>query len=106
MKSHMNKYLAGITLLFASICSQADTWTEPTTVSYVRTYDGLSYSVGLTGIRCQNSKDYFQVQGKGDNNPFFTIALSSLMSDKNVRVLYDLDPNGTHCFVKAIWIVK
>lgn len=99
----MRKYIT-ILLLLVSAQASALNWTKDAQVSFVRTYDGTTYSIGLVGETCPNQKGYFYVKDRENNDSFYAIALSSLMSGKPVRVSYVLDANGVHCFVDGIWI--
>jgi len=99
----MKKYIVIVMLAFSAQVNALN-WTKDAKVNFVRTYDGVTYSIGLVGQSCPNQKNYFYVNDRKNNNSFNTIALSSLMSGKSVRISYTLDPNGVHCFVNGIWI--
>jgi len=92
-------------LLSTNIWS-AQIWSDAYDVSYVRTYDGDTYSIGLNGFRCPNDKDYFYVGDRVNNQSFHAIALASLTTGKKVKILYEPAQDTTHCYVKGIWIIK
>ena len=95
-----------ITILFAINNAMASQWTKASVVSYVRTYDGIKFSIGLKDVTCTNSKDYFYVNDRADNKTFSAIALASLTANRKVLINYDNQIDKTHCYVKGIWIVN
>ena len=96
--------LATLLSTVLSIQASAVNWTVNSEVSYLRTYDGVTFSIGLKDERCQNEKDYFYVHDRADNQSFYSMALSAMLANKRVRISYVLDANGTHCSVDGIWI--
>lgn len=102
----MKNIFCVIILCVISASANALDWTEESTVKYVRTYDGVDYSIGLNETRCENSKDYYQVQNKGNNDTFYSIALAALLSGKKVKIYYEVSSGGIHCYVQGIWIIQ
>ena len=100
------KILIAITAVLIAPDVFARNWTPESVVSYVRTYDGVTYSIGLADVSCVNSKDYFYVNNRADNKAFSAIALASLTTGKKVRISYNSDIDSTHCYVDGIWITQ
>lgn len=93
-----------VLLLLAATASPswALNWTVASKVSYVRTYDGVTFSIGLTDQQCENQKDYFYVVDRTKNETFYSIALAAYMSGTKIYLSYKLDPSGAHCLVDGI----
>jgi len=94
---------AVLTTLFA-MSAQADEWTAAATVSYVRTYDGTTWSIGLNGIICPNEKDYFYIYDRTNNNAVASVALAALAAQKRLLINYSVNADGIHCRVTGVWI--
>ncbi|MBL1277927.1 MAG: hypothetical protein COB30_017750 [Ectothiorhodospiraceae bacterium] len=105
MKNRLLISLIFLPLLFSYSHANADGWSPGSIVSYVRTYDGVNYSIGLKDFRCVNTKDYFFVSDRADNKSFYAIALTSLTAGKKVQILYNSDIDTQHCYVIGISIL-
>lgn len=102
MKS--KKIAISFSLCLVATSAFALNWTPESVVSYVRTYDGVSYSIGLQDFQCINQKDYFYVVDRADNKAFSAIALTSLTAGKKVTISYRSDIDSVHCYVDGISI--
>ncbi len=100
----INRIFLAAVLLAITGPSFAANWTVPSKVSYVRTYDGVTFSIGLVDQQCENQKDYFQVSDRADNKTFYSIAYGAFLGDKRVRLSYTLSASGVHCVVDGIWV--
>lgn len=100
-----------LVILFVASCvlsspSWAVNWTAESKVSYIRTYDGVDFSIGLVSQQCENQKNYFFVTGLPKNETFYSTALAAFLSDKRVRISYQPASDGVHCIVNGIWILN
>ena len=93
-------------LFFMSTSAVALVWTGESVVSFVRTYNGVDFSIGLKDFECPNEKNYYFVTNRADNASFSAIALTSLTTGKKVNISYESTIDAVHCYVNGIWIVN
>ena len=105
-KVRTRQFLVLLSLTAMASPSWALNWTVDSKVSYVRTYDGVTFSIRLADQRCENQKEYFYVYDRTKNETFYSMALAAFLSGAKIRLSYTLDPNGAHCFVDGIRIAE
>ena len=93
-------------LVLVMEAAMALNWTVESTVSFVRTYDGVTFSIGLTDQQCENEKSYFLVHNRTNNETFYSIAYAAFLAGKKIRLSYTADANGVHCTVDGIWVAE